>query len=141
MTRRRLFAPRWQTGHRCHRLKRAFCYVTGRLSFEDANDIMRECERPARSYPLMMLTPQSVLDMAIKRYGEQAAALEPYLADACAHVAQRWDPPAEEYWHPRDWALSTAIDHAAKDGITLADVEEETEYHANPVSKGEDRNA
>ncbi len=141
MTCRRVFAPRRQTRHRCLRLKRALCYATGRLSFEDANDIMRDCERSALSYPLMVLTPQSVLDMAIERYGEQAAALEPYLADACAYVAQRWDPPAEEYWHPRDWALSTAIDHAAKDGITLADAEEETEHDANPVSKGEVRNA
>ncbi|MGO9473285.1 MAG: hypothetical protein ACLPWS_07695 [Rhodomicrobium sp.] len=136
---RRLCTLRWQIRHRRQRLRRAFFYATGHLSFEDANDIMLDCERPARSYPLMILTPDSVLDMAIARFEERAQELKPYLADACAYVASKWDQPGEDYWHPRDWALSSAIRAAAQDGITLT--AEENEDHANPISKGEDPHA
>jgi hypothetical protein len=138
---RRLSALRWQFQDRCQRVKRAFYYAADRLSFEDANDIMLDCERPARSYPLMILTPGSVLDMAIERFDAQAHRLQPYLADACAYVAHKWDPPGDDYWHLRDWALDTALEAAAQDGVTLSERAEENEDHANPISEGADPHA
>ena len=43
--------------------------------------------------------------------------------------------PGDGVWDAREWALENALLYAAEDGITLADAEEDTEPHANPVSK------
>ena len=106
MIRRRLSALRWRIRHRCLRLKRAFCYATGRLSFEDANEIMRDCERSARSYPSMVLTPQRRArhgDRALWRRGNSARTLSRRCLRLCR---PKMGPACGDYWHPRSWALA-----------------------------------
>jgi hypothetical protein len=121
------FAPRlflllrWHIGQRCKKMRRAFFYATDRLSPDDAQWIILDCRTSADSYPLMVLTPDDVLDMAIALYGAPARALEPYLAAACAHVARKWDSPGDEYYYARDWALSIARSAASEDGINLVE--------------------
>ncbi len=140
MTRRSFFALRWRLHLRCQKIRRAFHYAIGGLSQEDAGRIILDCEDIAEAYPLMVLTARHVGEIASERYGDRAAALDSYLAAACAKVANIWEP-GDDIWFASNWALENAVEYAAQDGITLAEDEEKTERLANPVSKGEDRNA
>ncbi len=140
MTRRSLFALRWRLHLRGQKIRRAFHYAIGGLSQEDAERIILDCEDITEVYPLMVLTARRVREIANERYGDRAAALNGYLAAACAKVANKWEP-GDGIWDAREWALENALLYAAEDGITLVEDEEETERHANHVSKGEDRNA
>ena len=120
---RRLFTFRWQLRFRCQRLRRAFCYAADRLSQQDAELIVLDCEHAARSYPLASLSPDSVLHMAVERYGDQARVLTDYLPGACASVASKWDSPGDDRWHARNWALEIALDAAGQDGIGMTPLE------------------
>ena len=140
MIRRHLFALRWRLHLHYQKIRRAFHYAIGGLSQEDAKRVILDCEDITEVYPLMVLTARRVREIANERYGDRAAALNGYFAAACAKVANKWEP-ADDIWNAREWALENALLYAAEDGITLAEAEEETERHTDPVSKGEDRNA
>ena len=116
---RRLFTLHWQIRFRCQQIRRALCYAAGHLSQNDAALIVLDCEHAARSYSLATLTPDSVLDMAVERYGNQANALNDYLPGACATVANKWDSPSDDRWHARNWALEIALDAAGQNGIAM----------------------
>ncbi len=136
----RRYAATHSLFERGRKIRRAFHYAIGGLSPEDAGRIILDCEDIAEAYPLMVLTARRVGEIANERYGDQAAALDCYLAPACAKVANIWEP-GDDIWFASNWALENAVEYAAQDGITLAEDEEKTERLANPVSKGEDRNA
>lgn len=120
---RRLFTLRWQIRFRCRKIRRALRYAAGHLSQNDAALIVLDCEHAARSYPLVTLSPDDVLDMAIERYGDQAHALNDYLPGACATVANKWDSPGDDRWHAQNWAFEIALDAAAQDGIAMTPLE------------------
>ncbi len=138
---RRLFALRWRIRHRLQRAKRAFAYAAGTLSAGQAQNIVADCEFVAGRFSLMILASQDVLVMAIAEYGARAHALKDCLPGACAHVAGKGECYGDEDWQARDWALRTAKESAAQDGITLTNQAEENEDRANPISKGEDPHA
>ncbi len=136
MIRRRLFALRWRIRHRLQRAKRAFAYAAGTLSAGQAQDIIADCEFVAGCFSLMLLTSQDIMDMAIAEYGDRAHALKDYLPGACAHVAGKWECYGDETWHARGWALRTAKESAAQDGLHLVS-ETEDYFHGTTNSEGE----
>ncbi len=113
-----LISLRWQLQDRGQRLRRAFAYATGRLSEDAAQEIILDCRDTAGWYPLLTIAPADVLDTAIGRYGDPALALKPYLPAACEYVARKWDA-GDDCWNAHDWALDTAREFAAHDGIDL----------------------
>lgn len=112
--------------------RRAFAYATGRLSSGQAQDIILDCQHIAGWYALMTITPDDVLDSALSQYGNQARALDPYLAAACQYVARKWEG-GEEYSCAQDWVLDTTREYAAQDGIDL----DEAADNSNPNHEGE----
>jgi hypothetical protein len=128
---------RWRC--RCQRLHRAFAYASGRLSPGEAQTILIECKDYAGWYPLNTLCVEDLLSHAATVQGDNAQLLKPYLHAACEHVSRKWDS-GDDLNIAFDLALETAAGYAAQDGVTL-EAKEETQHHANPVSKGEDRNA
>jgi hypothetical protein len=129
---RPLFHLYWQTRFRLKRLSRAASYATGRLSAAQARAIIFDCEPVWRRHALMHLSEESVMDDAEDTYGEAAHLLRPYIAEACMHVADRWQPD-EELSTAHEWALDRALQHASNDGIRL----NETEHTATPNPQGE----
>jgi hypothetical protein len=116
---RPVFVLYWRCRHRLNRVRRAAAYAAGTLSASQAQEIIEDCELDAQSFALMTLAADHVMDMAIETYGDKAVLLKPYLRDACGYVASKWDMSSDDYWHPRDWALSTAVRAARQDGIEL----------------------
>ena len=92
---RPLFRLYWQTRFRLKRLSRAASYAAGRLSPAQARAIILDCEPVWRRHALMYLSEESVMDDAEDTYGEAARLLKPYIAEACLHVADRWQPGEE----------------------------------------------
>ncbi len=115
---RPLFRLYWQTRFRLKRLSRAASYATCRLSPLDAQAIILDCEPVWRRHTLMYLSEESVMDDAEDTYGEAAHLLRPYVAEACIHVADRWQP-GEELSTAHEWALDRALERAWNDGIAL----------------------
>jgi hypothetical protein len=117
--RRSFFVLYWRFRHRLTRITCAAAYAAGTLSASQAQLIIEDCECIAQRFALMTLATDHVMDMAIETYGDKASLLKPYLRDACSYVASKWDLSSDDYWHPRDWALATAIRAARQDGIEL----------------------
>jgi hypothetical protein len=115
---RPLFHLYWQTRFRLKRLSRAASYAAARLSPADAKAIILDCEPVWRCHALMHLSEASVMDDAEDGYGEAAHLLRPYIAEACIHVADRWQP-GEENLTALEWALDHALERAWNDGIGL----------------------
>jgi hypothetical protein len=118
--RRSFFVLYWRVRHRLKRIGRAAAYAAGTLSAPQAQDIIEDCELVAERFALMTLATDHVMDMAVETYGDKAVLLKPYPRDACSYVASKWDLSADDYWYPRDWALSTAVRAARQDGIELS---------------------
>jgi hypothetical protein len=140
MIRRRLCTLRCRIRHRLQRAKRAFAYAIGTLSVSQAHDIIADCEFVAGCFPLMTLATQDVMDMAIAEYGDRAHALKDYLLAACAHVARKYECFGDEYWHARSWAVDTAKECAAQDGLQLVSKTED-DFNATTSSEGEPAHA
>ena len=135
---RTLSCYRYRIANRLHLLRRALAYATGQLSADDAQDIILDCRDAAGWYPLMILTCQNVMDDAIDEYGDPARALENYLPAACAQVARKWECYGDEYANACSWALDTAKEYAAQDGLHLVS---ETKIFFNSVTSAPDGTA
>jgi hypothetical protein len=132
MIHRPFFHLYWQTRFRLKRLSRAASYASGQLSPAQARAIILDCEPVWRRHALMHLSEESVMDDAEDTYGETAHRLRPYIAEACIHVADHWQPD-EELSTAHEWALDHALSRAASNGITL----DQTEHTATPNPQGE----
>jgi hypothetical protein len=115
---RTLSCYRYRIANRLHRLRRALAYATGRLSPDDAQDIILDCRDTAGWYLLMVITPDDVLARGIDLKGEGAHDLKPYLAAACGYVSRKWEA-GDDYYAALDWALDQACDYANQDGIEI----------------------
>jgi hypothetical protein len=131
-----LISLRWRVQDRWRRLRRAFAYATGRLSADDAQDIILDCRDAAGWYCLMTMSPGDVLDHAIAIHGDPALKLKPYLHPACEYVSRKWDA-GDDYYSALEFALDTACDYAAQDGIAFS----ETEDPASLEQEGEQPHA
>lgn len=115
---RSLSALRFTIRSRYEHLRRALAYAKGRLSSDDAQQVILDCRDTAGWYPLMTLAPGDVLDIAISRHGDPALSLKPYLPAACEYAARKWEN-GDAYYDALDFALDTAREFAAHDGIDL----------------------
>ena len=122
--------------YRYRHLRRAFAYATNRLSPDDAQQVILDCGDAAGWYPLMTLAPCDVLDMAISRHGDPALSLKPYLPSACEYAARKWES-GDDYYHALDFALDTALEFAAQDGIEF----DKTGDDPTPNPEGEQAHA
>lgn len=110
----------WLIRERWQRLRRAFAYATGRLSEDEAQTLICEIRDVAGWYDLMTISPRSVLENAIAIHGDKALRLKPYLDAACDRVSRKWDC-GDDWGFALDFALETATEYAAHDGVTLED--------------------
>ena len=107
----------YQYRFRWHRFYRAFRYAMARLSQDDAQTIIRDCQSSAGWYPLMILTEKDVFEMAADIHGDAADALAPYIPGACDYVGSKWESPGDGYWYALRLALDVVQDGAALDGV------------------------
>ena len=103
---------------RIARVGRAWAYLAGRLSAEDAQQVILDCRCPAGWHPLMVLTVNDVLEQARGTFVDQPEL--PWLAaEACLHVERRWSSHGDELEQAQSWALELMQRYAPDDGIVL----------------------
>jgi len=132
----RLSSFAFKARYRYHHFRRAFAYATNRLSCDNAQHVILDCRDAAGWYPVMTLTPSDVLDMAISRHGDPAHSLKPYLPSACEYAARKWES-GDDYYNALGFALDTALEFAAQDGIDL----DKTKDDPTPTPEGEQGHA
>lgn len=115
---------RWRIRPRLQRCRRALAYAMGRLSPDDAQWLLIDCQPIAGWYPLTTLCEGDVFGLAADRYGDAADALAPYIPAACERVAGKWETPCDDGWHARNWAIEIALEYAAQDGVLIKDNED-----------------
>jgi hypothetical protein len=124
---------------RARRLCRAWGYITGRLSANDAQWIMFECERPAGCHPLLTLTVEDTLEQARETLADHPE-LPRLIADGCERVGHKWESYNDDLYHARQWAIDLAQDYAANEGITLVRLDEDDALpdvkHAGGIAEG-----
>lgn len=106
----------WQT--RFRRVLRALRYATGRLSVEDAQLIVCDCERTAGWFPLLTLTVDDTLEQALEEYAEHPD-LRRLVEEACSHVGGRWQSFNDDLHEARCWAMDKVREYAVAEGIEL----------------------
>jgi len=119
----------WWVRDRRYRLaqwRRAWRYVTGRLSADDAQRMMLDCRYPAGWHPLLVLTVEDTLEQAREELADHPE-LPRLLADGCARVGDKWESYNDELWEARRWAINTAREYAADEGIALTPLDDERE--------------
>ena len=77
------------------RIRRALRYGFGRLSPDEAQLILIDCQRSAGWYPLLLLTVDDTLEQARRTFVDdpQIPAL---VAAACGRVASKWESHNDE---------------------------------------------
>jgi hypothetical protein len=131
----------WRYGAKNHaqRLSRAWRYCTGRLTADDAQWIMFECQRPAGCHPLLTLTVEDTLEQARETLADHPE-LPRLIADGCEHVGNKWESYNDDLYHARQWAIDLAQDYAANEGITLVRLDEDDALpdvkHAGGIAEG-----
>jgi hypothetical protein len=114
----RLDLWRYRVEARAKRLSRAWRYFTGRISADDAQSIMFDCERPAGCHPLLTLCVEDVLAEARETFVDPPE-LPRLIADGCERVGDKWESHNDELYEARRWAIELAEEYAANEGITL----------------------
>lgn len=111
------------------RMRRAVLYGLGRLSPDEAQEVLLDCYRPAGWHPLLTLTVDDTLDEARTCFGDHPQ-LRRLIADACERVAYKWENHGDHLCFARAWALDLAQSFARDEDIALArreDAESENE--------------
>lgn len=114
----RLSVPPLRIRTRLQRLARAWRYVTGRLTEDDAQDIFLECESIAGWRPLVTLCVNDILEEAHTRFHDHPALPE-LAATACAHVARKWQSGGDQLDQAQAWAVDLMEEWAAEMCIEL----------------------
>lgn len=116
----------WRYRARLHleRLARAWRYLTGRLSADDAQRVMLDCRAPAGWHPLLMLTVEDTLAQARETFADHPQ-LPRLIADGCARVGDKWESYGDELYEARRWAIDVAEGYAADEDITLTRLDDE----------------
>lgn len=103
---------------RIARWRRAFCYLAGRLSADDAQSIFLDCRYPAGWHPLLILSVDDTLEQALKTFADHPE-LARLVADGCARVGQKWESYGDELYEAHRWAIDVAEGYALDEGISL----------------------
>ncbi len=119
----RLDLWRYRLTARAQRLSRARGYFTGRLSADDAQWIMFECQRPAGCHPLLTLTVKHTLEQARETFADHPE-LPRLIADGCERVGDKWESHNDDLYEARRWAIALAEEYAANEGIKLVRLDE-----------------
>lgn len=106
----------WQA--RIYRVLRAVRYASGRLSADDAQTIVCDCEPVAGWFPLLTLTADATLDQALEEYAEHPE-LRRLVREACSYVGHRWESYGDELQEARSWAMEKVREYAALEHIEL----------------------
>jgi hypothetical protein len=114
----------WRTKDRAQRLSRAWWYLIGRLSADDAQTIMLDCRYAAGWHPLLTLTVEDTLEQARETFADHAE-LPRLIADGCARVGDKWESYNDDLYEARRWAIELAEGYAAEEGITLVCLDED----------------
>lgn len=101
------------------RVRRAVLYGLGRLSADEAQQVLLDCYRPAGWHPLLTLTVDDTLDEARARFGDHPE-LRRLIADACERVAYKWENRGDHLCFARAWAVDLAQSFARDEDIALA---------------------
>jgi hypothetical protein len=101
---------------------RAWRYAGGRLTADDAQDIIVECERDAGWYPLLILSVDDALQSALDEYRDHPK-LRSYIVSACERVHRKWEGNSEERYTALEWATRLATEWAAEDGIAFTPID------------------
>lgn len=110
----------WKLRQRAKRMRRALRYLTGRLTADEAQTIIVECQDVAGWYALELLCVDDVLNQARERWGEDPVLAE-LVADACSRVNAKWTGTGESVGAAEDWAFQLVQSYAAERGIDLVD--------------------
>lgn len=110
----------WRT--RLARMLRAWRYARGKLTADDAQDIIVECERDAGWYPLLILSVGDALESALDDYRDHPK-LRSYIASACEHVHRKWEGNSDERYAALEWTTRLATEWAAEDGVAFMPIE------------------
>lgn len=116
--RARLAASRWRAQASCARLIRAWRYATQTLSADDAQSMILDCEAPAGWHALLTLADADVLAQARARFADHPA-LAILAAEACVHVARKWENHNDELHHAQSWAMELVESYATDLDVTL----------------------
>lgn len=100
------------------RLLRAWRYAFQTLSEDDAQTIILDCEPPAGWRALLTLADAGVLEQARTLYADHPA-LKMLVAEACTHVARKWENHSDDLHHAECWALDLVSQYAADLAINL----------------------
>ena len=111
---------------RLARFARAWRYVVGTLSVDDAQRIILDCRGPAGWHPLLVLTVETTLEQAGEEFADHPD-LPRLIADACFQVGDKWESYGDELWEARRWAIEVAQRYAADEGIALARLDDASE--------------
>ncbi len=132
-----LFRMRLRWRNRIGRALRAARYAAGRLSADDAQRIMCDCERSAGWFPLLTLTVDDTLDLALEEYAEHPD-LPRLIGEACSSVAGRWESHNDDLHNAQSWAMEKVREYAAADGIVLQPAANEIQEQSDglPSAKG-----
>lgn len=103
---------------RLARWRRALCYLTGRLSADDAQSIFLDCRYPAGWHPLLILSVEDTLEQALETFADHPE-LGRLIADGCARVGHKWESYGDELYEARRWAIDVAEGYAQDEGIRL----------------------
>ena len=115
---------RWELRTRVRRLRNAAAYASGRLSEDQASQIIHDCQSVAGWWPLATFSTDGVLEQALDLY-EDHPALPHLVREACEHVARKWAGDSGEIaGAAEDWALDLIERYARDDGVDLKPREE-----------------
>lgn len=109
---------RWRAQASCARLIRAGRYATQTLSADDAQSMILDCEAPAGWHALLTLADADVLAQARARFADHPA-LAILAAEACVHVARKWEDHNDELHHAQCWAMELVERYATDLDIAL----------------------
>lgn len=117
---RRLRIARWEASEAVKRVGRAVRYATNRVTEDDAQQIIYECQPASGWFPLETLSVESVLTAAEERWGDNPALL-PLAEQACRRVWNKWCTDGYGADAAETWALDLIEEYAEHDGVTLVD--------------------
>jgi hypothetical protein len=126
----RIWHMRFRFKHRLARYRRALAYGRDRLSTDDAQQMLIDCEYPADWFTLLILTVEDVLEQALETYDDHPD-LRRLIADGCARVHRKWEDHSDALYYARGWAIELAEGYAADEGITLVRRDPEEEQSAD----------
>ena len=109
---------RYRLRSKWRRLRRAVLYARGRLSQDDAQDLLLDCCAPAGWHPLLILSVDDTLEEALETY-DNHPTLRCMISQACIRVAEKWEDNSDTLYHAKKWAVQFAEQYAKQEGVTL----------------------